>query len=179
MDDETSFRILDVDSGKPHIRSKRRNLFYSASQALLPDHYSQNLTTTTKDSTSSCEVGSRSSPLKMNEVEENSLSVASSYQDGSLKKSPLITPTKSDGSRSNLSGYTADSYPSYMAYTESSKAKLRSLSAPKQRAPRYERSSSSKLATQRIAALRASFTSKDYPGSGRLDKLGLPVGYSF
>ncbi|XP_027362006.1 protein IQ-DOMAIN 14-like [Abrus precatorius] len=201
MDEERSVRILEVDSGKPHITSKRRNLFYYPSQALVSDHYSQSLTHT-KDSTvsyqtghsqSSCEVESYS-PLNMNEVEESSFSAAenspqilsASSKDGSAKRSPF-TPTRSDGSRSYLSGYSE--YPSYMAYTESSKAKVRSLSAPKQR-PQYERCSSSnryslhafgesKLATQGVSALHASFTSKAYPGSGRLDKLGLPVGYRY
>jgi hypothetical protein len=74
-----------------------------------------------------------------------------------------------------------------MAYTESSKATVRSLSAPKQR-PQFEKSGSSnryspnghdmaRLATMRTSALQTSFTSKGYPGSGRLDKLGMPVGY--
>ncbi|KAK7307836.1 hypothetical protein VNO77_41250 [Canavalia gladiata] len=200
MDEERSARILEFDYEKPDITSKRRNLFYSSSQPLVSDHYSQSLTTT-KDSTSyqsgqspsSCEVQSYD-PSKINEVEDSSFSagdhspqfLSSSSKDGSSKISPF-TPTKSDGARSCNSGYSDN--PSYMAYTESSKAKLRSLSAPKQR-PQCERSSSSnryslhgfvdsKLATQRISALHANFASKAYPGSGRLDKLGLPVGYRY
>ncbi|XP_061337272.1 protein IQ-DOMAIN 22-like [Gastrolobium bilobum] len=200
MDDDRSFRVLEMDSGKPHITSKRRNLFYSYSQALVSDHQSQSWTTT-KDSTSNqsgqslspCEVRS-CSPLKINEDEvssfygaDNSPQIPSaSSKDGGSKRSPF-TSTRSDGSRSYLSGYS--DYPSYMAYTESSKAKVRSLSAPKQR-PQYERSSSSnryslhgfgesRLATQRVSTLHANFTSKAYPGSGRLDKLGLPVGYRY
>lgn len=187
MDEERSVRILEIDSVKPHVTSKRRNLFYSPSQAMVvSDHYSGcNLTTTSPSS--------YNSPLKINELEESSfcaadnspqaLSLSSSSKDGASKRSPL-TPTRSDGSRSFLSGYSEPNYPSYMAYTESSKAKLRSLSAPKQR-PQYERCSSSNryslhgLATQRIAALHASFTNKAYPGSGRLDKLGMHVPYKY
>ncbi|KAK7308993.1 hypothetical protein RJT34_05380 [Clitoria ternatea] len=181
MDEESCVRILEIDSGKPHITPKLKNPLYS-----------------TKDSTSyqsgqsacSCEVQSYSySPMKTNEVEESSLFCggdnspqtlsASSSKDDCSKRSPF-TPTRSDGSRSYASA--CSDYPSYMAYTESSKAKVRSLSVPKQR-PQYERSSSSKgyllhgfgdskLATQRVSALHASFTTKAYPGSGRLDKLG-------
>ncbi|KAJ1398090.1 IQ motif, EF-hand binding site [Sesbania bispinosa] len=196
--DEKSDRILEIDSGKPHFTSKRRSLFYSTSDAFGSDHYySNSLTTTTKESTSgqslSCEVQSNS-PLKFKEVEESPFCTAdnspqylsaTSKDDGS-KRSPF-TPTRSDGSRSYLRGYD---YPSYMAYTESSKAKVRSLSAPKQR-PQYEKSGSSnryslngfdgsRFATQKTSAtLHASFTSKAYPGSGRLDKLGMPVGYRY
>lgn len=179
MDDETSIKILEIDSGKPHITSKRRNLFHSASQVLIPDHYYSQILTPTKDSTSYTQ-----SPSSC-EVHENSPQIlsTSSKDDGSNKRSPF-TPTKSDGSRSYLSAYS--DYPSYMAYTESSKAKVRSLSAPKQR-PQYERCSSSnrnllsrfgesKLAPQRVSALQANFATKAYPGSGYLDKLGLPVG---
>ncbi|MED6119171.1 IQ-domain [Stylosanthes scabra] len=173
MHDERSGRILEIDSGKPHKNSRRRNLFDSSSQPLVSDHYRQSFTST-RDSTShqsahnhySCEAG---------EVEESSLCGAAN--------SPF-TPTKSDGSRSYLSSGGSESYPSYMAYTESSKAKVRSLSAPKQRL-QYERCGSfnnSRLAwqTQRVSStMRASFTSKAYPGSGHLDNLGYPVGYRY
>nr|KYP67259.1 Protein IQ-DOMAIN 14 [Cajanus cajan] len=172
MDEERSLRILELDSVKPHMTSKRRNLFYSPSQDLVSDHHNQ-----------------------FNGVEDagdsySPKTLSASSKDGGPKIGPL-TPTRSDGSRSYLSGYSECEYPSYMAYTESSKAKVRSLSAPKQR-PQYERSTSSnryslhafaepKLASQRekVSALHANFTSKAYPGSGRLDKLGLPVGYRY
>ncbi|CAJ1928009.1 unnamed protein product [Sphenostylis stenocarpa] len=175
MDEERCLRILENDSVKSHVTSKRRNLFYSPTHALV------------------CEVQSYS-PLKANEVEENSFcgadsspqTLSASSKNGGSKRSPF-TPTKSDGSKSHASGCSEPDYPSYMAYTESSMAKVRSVSAPKQR-PRYERSCSSsnryslhdqgfgdsKLDMQRLAALHANFTNKVYPGSGRLDKLGLP-----
>lgn len=95
-----------------------------------------------------------------------------------------FAPCKSDGSRSCLSGYS--DHPNYMSYTESSKAKVRSLSAPRQR-PQFEISGITKrysvygygdarLGTQRVSAMHANFASKAYPGSGRLDRLGMPVG---
>jgi len=192
-DDEKNDKILEVDSGKPHF-TKRKNLFNSSHHVLASDQYSHSFTTS-KDSTthhtvpspSSCEVQSLS-PLKFShEVEDgafytadNSPQVfsASSRGGGGSKRSPF-TPTKSDGSRSFLSGYS--DHPNYMAFTESSRAKARSLSAPKQR-PQYERSSSAKRysesrsSAQKLSHLHANFASKAYPGSGRLDKLGMPVG---
>ncbi|XP_074572750.1 protein IQ-DOMAIN 22-like [Curcuma longa] len=87
-----------------------------------------------------------------------------------------------------------DCCPSYMANTESSRAKLRSYSAPRQRpevekqGPVVKRSSAHgighlpPLLPQRSAAspsssssLHAKFTNKAYPGSGRLDRLGTPM----
>lgn len=195
VDDEKSDKILEIDTGKPRITSKRRNLFHSSSS----DPYSHSFTTS-KDSRTHLTVPSPSSgevqsfsPLKFAyEVEEVFCTAENSPQlysassrggGGGGKRSPF-TPTKSDGSRSFLSGYS--DYPNYMSNTESSRAKLRSMSAPKQR-PQYERSSSTKRyslfgfgeprssSTQRPSALRANFTSKAYPGSGRLDRLGMPI----
>ncbi|XWS48962.1 hypothetical protein CRYUN_Cryun13aG0122400 [Craigia yunnanensis] len=198
MDDEKNDKILEVDTGKPHFTSKRRNLFHSTHLALNSDLYSCSFTNSkdshqTAPSPSSGEVQSLS-PLKFShEVEESPFCAAddspqfysASSKGGSSKRSPF-TPAKSDGSRSYLSGYS--DHPNYMSYTESSRAKVRSLSAPKQR-PQYERSSSTKRYsihgfgelksnTQR-SALHANFASKAYPGSGRLDRLGMPVGYRY
>ncbi|RDX72071.1 Protein IQ-DOMAIN 31, partial [Mucuna pruriens] len=185
--DERNDRVLEIDSGKPPFTLKRRNLSYSTGS----DHYSKSLNST-KESTSlqsvqspCCEVQSYSySSQKINEVEESPFCTAdnspqflsATSKDEGFKRSPF-TPTRSDGSRNYIRGYP--DYPSYMACTESSKAKARSLSAPKQR-PQCERSGSSnryslngcdvsRLATQR--AMHANFTNKAYPGSGRLDKL--------
>ncbi|KAF3448502.1 hypothetical protein FNV43_RR09215 [Rhamnella rubrinervis] len=201
MDEEKSDRILEIDTGKPHATPKKRNLFHSSSLAMASDQTSHSFTTS-RDSTthqtvpspSSCEIQSLS-PLKISyEPEDNAFCTANnspqfysaSSRGGSSKRSPF-TPTKSDGSKSYLSGYS--DCPSYMAYTESSKAKVRSVSAPKQR-PQYERSSSTKRhsihafgetrsSAQRFSVLHTNFTSKAYPGSGRLDQLGMPVGYRY
>ncbi|KAL7167444.1 hypothetical protein ACSBR2_037992 [Camellia fascicularis] len=102
---------------------------------------------------------------------------SASSRSGSSKRGPF-TPSKSDGSRSNLSGH----YPNYMACTESSRAKVRSLSAPKQR-PQFESSVSSKrysvhgYGESRSSSLRvsANFANKAYLGSGCLERLGMPV----
>ncbi|KAL1354937.1 protein IQ-DOMAIN 22 [Arachis hypogaea] len=168
MDDERSAGIFEIDSGKAHKNSKRGNLFDSTSQPLVSDHYRQSFATT-RDSTSH---QSGHSPYSC-EVEENSVCDAVNF---------TYTPTKSDGSnRSYLSSGCCEYYLSYMAYTESSKAKVRSLSAPKQRL-QYERCGSFNRfsQTQRVSStMRASFTSKAYPGSGHLDNLGLPLGYRY
>lgn len=202
-DDERSDKILEIDNGKPQFRPKGRNLFYSShlsSDQYAKEYYSHSFTGY-KDSTthrtnavspSSYEIQSLT-PLKFShEVEEGSFCTADNspqfYSASSRggRRSPF-TPTKSCGSNSCLSGYS--DHPNYMACTESSRAKVRSLSAPKQR-PQYERSSStkrysvhgfseSKASGQRFASLQANFTNKAYPGSGRLDRLGMPVGQRY
>ncbi|KAJ6388710.1 hypothetical protein OIU77_027132 [Salix suchowensis] len=194
-------KILGIDSRKSHITPKRRNLFHSSHLSLSADQCSHSFTAS-KDSTahqavpspSSGEVQS-SSPLKFShEVEEAFCTADNSPQfysassrGGSGKRSPF-TPSRGGGSRSFMSGFS--DYPNYMCNTESSRAKVRSLSAPKQR-PQYERSSSTKRylvfgsgeqksnSAQLGSALRASFTGKAYPGSGRLDRLGMPIGQKY
>ncbi|THG21013.1 hypothetical protein TEA_026627 [Camellia sinensis var. sinensis] len=149
---------------------------------------------TSKDSTahptvpspSSCEVHSLC-PLKsmQGNTEESPFCTANngpqfysaSSRSGSPKRGPF-TPSKSDGSRSSLSCH----YPNCMACTESSRAKVMSLSAPKQR-PQFESSVSSKrysvhgYGESRSSSLRvsANFANKAYLGSGRLERLGMPV----
>ncbi|KAI3687514.1 hypothetical protein L1987_81211 [Smallanthus sonchifolius] len=192
--DERNEKLLEIETMKPHIR--RRSLFQ-------PDHisYSQSQSlTTSRGSTvhqmgpspsGSCEVSSLSAPFKCypHDFEEQVSAqnsppfYAVSSKNGLMRVSPL-TPAKSDSSRSGLSGYS--DHPNYMAYTESSLAKVRSLSAPRPR-PNFELPSTMKRysvygygsGTQRGSNLRDSFVSKAYPGSGRLDRLGMPVGMGF
>ncbi|CAI9772715.1 unnamed protein product [Fraxinus pennsylvanica] len=177
FDDERSDKILDVDNEKPYITPKHRNLFHSSHLSIGSDQICHSFSTS-KDSISRLNpsYSEVQSPLKFTlNVDETSLDAADN-------RGPF-TPTKSDESRSCLSGYS--DLPNYMAYTESSKFKVRSLSAPKQR-PQYERSSSTKRYSihgydesrtniQRVSALHTNFTSKAYPGSGRLDRLGMPA----
>lgn len=195
-DDDRSDKILEVDTGNPHATSKRRSLFYSSHLSLGSDQNCQSFSTS-KDSTARQSVLSLSSgevqslrPLKFTQdVDESAFCTADNsptfYSASSRARSSkrgAFTPTNSDGSRSCLSGYS--DHPNYMAYTESSKAKVRSLSTPKQR-PQFERSSSTKRysvhgygdsrPTHRVSALHANFTNKAYPGSGRLDRLGMPI----
>lgn len=200
-DDDRADRILEIDTGKPRYTLRRRNLFESSHSGLLTSDQVSHSQTTSKDSTThqtiqspaSCEVVQSLKPLLLPQeiiddnnsycTAENSPQYCSAAsQGGSSSRRGSFTPTKSDGC---LSGYS--DFPSYMAYTESAKAKMRSLSAPKQR-PQYERLSSTKRYSvhghgehnlrsnaHRVSAMHASFTTKAYPGSGRLDRLGMPV----
>lgn len=176
-DDERSNKTLEVDNEKPYITPKCRNLFHSSHLSIGSDQICHSFSTS-KDSISHLNpsYSEGQSPLKF------SLDVDETSMDAADNGGPF-TPTKSDGSRSCLSGYS--DLPNYMAYTESSKVKVRSLSAPKQR-PQYERSSSTRRCSmhgydeprtniQRVSALHTNFTSKAYPGSGRLDRLGMPA----
>ncbi|KAH7549471.1 hypothetical protein JRO89_XS13G0037000 [Xanthoceras sorbifolium] len=160
LDDEKSDKILEIDNGKSHFTPKRRNLFHSSHLVV--------------EESSFC-------------TADNSPQFFSASSRGASSRRSPFTPTKSYGSQSCLSGYS--DHPNYMAYTESSRAKVRSLSAPKLR-PQSERSNStkrysvhgtgeSKTSAQRFSSLHASFTNKAYPGSGRLDRLGMPVGHRY
>ncbi|KAK4486447.1 hypothetical protein RD792_009125 [Penstemon davidsonii] len=162
-DDERSDKILQVDTQKPRFTPKRRNLFHSSSNQNCPSF------STSKDSG---EIQSFS-PLKY--AQTSDLSSPQYYSAISSKREETFTPTKSDGSRSYLSGCSDN--PNYMAYTESSKAKARSLSVPKQRQQQYEKSSSMKRYSVHhvYGGHESNFTSKAYPGSGRLDRLGMPI----
>ncbi|XP_022995586.1 protein IQ-DOMAIN 14-like [Cucurbita maxima] len=173
IDVEKIDRILEIENDKTQFKLKPKSLFSSIKLALSSELPSS------KESETQC-------PFKFShEVEESSFFSVSS-RGASTKKSPF-TPTKSDSTRSYFSGDLE--YPSYMACTESSRAKMRSYSAPRQR-PQYERSSSAKrgsaygvgesrLTPQQVSTLQSNFVGKAYPGSGRLDQLGMPVGYRY
>ncbi|MQL92286.1 hypothetical protein Taro_024909 [Colocasia esculenta] len=200
-DDEKNDKILEVDTGKPHSSYKRRGNHHSSS-TLASDLNSRSFATVqdspSKDSfvhfsipsPSSVDMQQPLSPLtfalEAGEAYESSQVYSASSRPGSARRGPF-TPAKSGCSGSFFGGYS--DHPSYMANTESSRAKLRSQSAPKQR-PDHEKLStlrrvqvvsagcghSSSSSSQRSASqLQLKFTSKDYPGSGRLDRMGMPM----
>ncbi|KAK4758551.1 hypothetical protein SAY87_019852 [Trapa incisa] len=174
-------KILQVDVMKPVYLTKRKNLLPS-----FPRHQME-----LNPCLSSGEVQPLS-PLEFtHEIEESSVCTAatnspqyySASSRGGGSRGSSFTPTKSDGSRSFLRGYS--DHPNYMAYTESSKAKVRSISAPRMR-PQFEKSTSTKRnlvhefghslsASQDSSSLQSNFANKAYPGSGRLDRLGMPM----
>ncbi|CAL1375416.1 unnamed protein product [Linum trigynum] len=188
-----SDKILEIDNAggryqyhHHHGQDKRRNMFHSANLSFFYDQYSQSFTTSkdTCPSPTSGEVQSTMYPPEVDQevfcTAENSPQVFSAASSRGARRSPF-TPTRSDGSRSSFLSAFAD-HPNYMSYTESARAKARSLSAPKQRPPQYERSGSGKRfgeprssSAQRASAVKASFSSKGYPGSGRLDQMGMPM----
>ncbi|KAK8957170.1 Protein IQ-DOMAIN 31 [Platanthera zijinensis] len=95
---------------------------------------------------------------------------------GSSRRGPF-TPAKSKYSPNSISGSL--NHPSYMAKTESSAAKSRSQSAPRQRPECGKTGSMRRLPVHELGdrALRSSTPKgKAYPGSGRLDRLGMPMG---
>lgn len=214
LEDERNDKILEIDTGKPYYSSKRRNNIYSSSLPLASDQLSHSFTTVPDSPSKDSTIAQRSIPSPSSSVDrQQSLSplrfpivdgcdygespqfFSASSRPPSSRKG-LFTPAKSECSRSLFSGYL--DCPNYMADTESSKAKVRSQSAPKQR-PEFEvlgsarrapggyglgqqqqQQSGSALAmaaaAQRSASsLHSKFTNKAYPGSGRLDRLGMPI----
>ncbi|KAD4178363.1 hypothetical protein E3N88_26954 [Mikania micrantha] len=148
-------KIVEVDTGRR---------LYQPDQ--ISFGYSQSLTT----SRGSTFQPTSSSPCASCEV--------NSFDDS--VRGGVSTPVESNGSRSCFSGYL--DHPNYMANTESSRAKVRSLSAPRLR-PQLEVSNATKRdlgykyvsGMQQVPTMRESFAKKAYPGSGRLDRLGMPV----
>ena len=165
--DEKSDKILEVDTWRPHLDPQRSTRsFQLPRHVLASDYHNQSFATfdsPSKRSTkppspapnlSSLEVLSMSHlnyPIEKDEITLRSsgnspqpLSASSRPGSNSGRRGPF-TPAKSDRSWGYFSAYS--SHPNYMANTESSRAKVRSQSAPRQRLE-LEKFSASKRSAQ-------------------------------
>lgn len=156
QDDERSTKILEVDTWKPHINSQpNRGAIYPLQHLIDQDYAKKSLTAFDSPSKYSSNAPNPDPSLYSEEVlsmrslnfpkgkDENIRSVenspqvavsASSNRPGSsstARKAGPFTPTRSEYSWSYFNGYSG--HPNYMANTESSRAKVRSQSAPRQR----------------------------------------------
>ncbi|EPS73598.1 hypothetical protein M569_01161 [Genlisea aurea] len=186
LDEDTTIKILQVDNSNvmmmmknpsSHSRSSSRRVLYPPSY-----HDSLGSAAAAVSSPSSGEVQSlRRFEFSHydNAYQGDSISPPTTLYSSS--RGLLGTPAKSDGTRSCGNNTIAGDHPkNYMAYTQSSKAKVRSASAPKQRPP-LERSCSASMAKRysvygngdasKVMMQRGS-VSRCYPGSGLLDRVG-------
>jgi len=178
-EDERNDKILEVDTWKPHPISKQGSKVFRGPFDPLPRHPTK--PQKQNPSISSAEVLSLTSLKFSTEVDqgpswarENSPQKysASSRQGSSGRRGPF-TPTRSECSKSLFGDYMG--YPNYMANTESSWAKVRSQSAPRQRIMQLEKPASlmrfvrgywdGDSLSERGLDLCEDFSTKAYPGS--------------
>ncbi|KAL1565576.1 IQ-domain [Salvia divinorum] len=125
-DDEKNDKILEIDTWKPRDRAAPNSHYFSAwkNNDLGQDHSKRVFSKLQKPINPS--ISSEEARTADNSPRVNS---ASSRPTSNLRAP--FTPARSECSRSAFGDYL--SHPSYMANTKSSRAKLRSHSAPKQR----------------------------------------------
>lgn len=145
-------QTLDLHPEKPlHPQKSKRQISYPNNTSPLTSDQTQSYTTVPSPPSVSFE---GSSLLDLNLLESSRRG---------------LSPAKSECSRSLLSEFS--DCPSYMSYTESSRAKVRSQSVPKQR-PEFEKSGSLRRQLgNRSFMIRAKFESRGYYGSARLDRI--------
>ncbi|KAL8519382.1 hypothetical protein ACS0TY_010354 [Phlomoides rotata] len=163
VDDERSDKILEIDTWKPHEKTSRNDRtiptshYFSSWNDMSKDHSRNGPSRLSSKlqkpnpSVSSEEVSSVISsklfPPEGDQVAawtaENSPRVHSATSRPTSNLRGPFTPARSECSRSMFGDYLG--HPSYMANTQSSRAKLRSHSAPKQRMQFEEISLNSKL----------------------------------
>ncbi|KAG6657096.1 hypothetical protein CIPAW_04G066600 [Carya illinoinensis] len=159
-DDEKSDKILEVDTWKPHLNSQK--IPFQATGEFM--------------SLSSLKIGKDGATIR---TAENSPQVysASSRPGHNARRGPF-TPTRSECAWGFFSGYSG--HPNYMANTESSRAKVRSQSAPRQRLE-FENFGSTRSSVQgfwdagsnsdRAFSHQTDYRNKTYPDSSRLSRL--------
>ncbi|XP_022922948.1 protein IQ-DOMAIN 14-like [Cucurbita moschata] len=147
--DEKTDKILEVDTWKPHLKSQGNISSFKNSQ-MAPEFKNQSFTTIDSPLKHSSKAAKPVSSLSSGEASlsslkyplgkyeaaprtaENSPQVHSANsRRGNSAKRATFSPTRSEYAWGYFSGYAG--YPNYMANTESSKAKVRSQSAPRQR----------------------------------------------
>ncbi|WVZ14378.1 hypothetical protein V8G54_011944 [Vigna mungo] len=193
LDDEKSDKILEVDTWKPHLNSSGSS--FQAAQHYLSSDYnnesfvayespSKRSSKTLYPSLSSREVlpfgslklhrGKEEASLR--NVEDSPQAFSASSRHGSVSRRSPFTPTKSECAWSVFSGYSG--HPNYMSNTESSRAKVRSHSAPRQRIE-FERYGSTRRSLQGFwdagpsSDRDSDFRSKGYPTTNSsLNRIG-------
>ncbi|XWS37782.1 hypothetical protein CRYUN_Cryun19dG0074600 [Craigia yunnanensis] len=198
-DDEKSDKILEVDTWKPHLNSQHSNRNFRASLHGSALDYNQSFMAYDSPRKLS---GKASNPIpNLSSAEVLSLStlkypggkdeavlrtadnspqvLSASSRPGSSARRSLFTPTRSECSWGYLSGYSG--HPNYMANTESSRAKYRSQSAPRQRLE-FDKYGSTRRTFQefwdsgtnseRDFAQLVDFRYRAHPASDRLNRLG-------
>ncbi|GKV04995.1 hypothetical protein SLEP1_g17064 [Rubroshorea leprosula] len=151
-DDEKTDKILEVDTWKPRLNSQQSSRTFRTYQHGLSADYN-NYSFMTFDSPRKCPTkasspipsfssgdvlsfrsmkypGGKDEAVLMNAASSPQVLSASSRHGNSARRSPF-TPTRSECSWGYFGSYTG--HPNYMANTESSRAKYRSQSAPRQR----------------------------------------------
>ncbi|XP_028797448.1 protein IQ-DOMAIN 14-like [Neltuma alba] len=180
-DDEKSDKILEVDTWKPHLRSHRSSSSFHASQYYMASDYLNSEMAYDSPSKSSAKALNQSlsslSSLKIQKgkevasasrtAENSPQALSASSRPGSGGRKGPFTPTRSECS------WGFFGYPNYMANTESSRAKVRSQSAPRQRLE-FERYSSSGRSVQGFwdSDRDGDFRNRVYPSSTHLNRVG-------
>ena len=185
-DDEKSDKILEVDTWKPHLKSQHSTSTSFQHHYSSSDYNNENFMVHESPSKRSSKAYNPSlSSMKHQKGKEEVASSrtaesspqafsASSRLESGSRRGPF-TPTKSESSWGFFNAYSG--YPSYMANTQSSRAKVRSQSAPRQRLE-FERYGSSTRSIQGLwesgsnSEIDSDFRSKVYPATSSLNRIG-------
>ncbi|KAK4385021.1 protein IQ-DOMAIN 14 [Sesamum angolense] len=172
QDDERSDKILEIDTWKPRQTTRRTDKTFSTSQHLSAGNYAGQEHSNT----------SSFSRLSAKLQKPNPSTSSEEVSPANNPRRPF-TPTRSECSRSLFGDYL--SHPNYMTNTESSRAKVRSQSAPKQRLQLHELGTSvssghgfwgSDANSEKGFPLPGNYTrSSTYMQSGQLRRQATPI----